>query len=84
MKGSAAKTATCMRACSVTLVMSGSAIPWTVACQTLLSMEWVAMTSSMGDLTDPGIKSASFAAPALQADSLFRSHWGSPNSNNRI
>jgi len=48
MEGSAAKTATCMRACSVALVMSDSAIPWTVACQTLLSMEWVAMPSSRG------------------------------------
>ena len=48
MEGSTAKTATCMRACSVALVMSDSAIPGTVACQTLLSMEWVAMPSSRG------------------------------------
>ena len=31
-----------------------------------------------GDLPDPGIKPASPAARALQADSLLLSHWGSP------
>ena len=33
---------------------------------------------SQGDLPDPGIKYASPAAPALQADSLPLSHLGSP------
>ena len=33
---------------------------------------------SSGDLPDPGIKPASPVAPALQADSLPLSHWGSP------
>ena len=31
-----------------------------------------------GDLLDPGIKPLASAAPALQADSLPLSHWGSP------
>ena len=31
-----------------------------------------------GDLFDPGIKPSTLAAPALQADSLPLSHWGSP------
>ena len=34
--------------------------------------------STLGELPDPGIKSASPAPPALQADSLLLSHWGSP------
>ena len=49
-------------------------IPWTVARQTPLSMEfyrqeyWVGLPcSSAGDLPDPGIEPRS---PALQADSL--------------
>ena len=33
-------------------------------------LEWIAMSSSR-DLPDPGIESASPAAPALQADSLL-------------
>ena len=33
---------------------------------------------SPGDLPDPGIKPVSPVAPALQADSLLLSHWGSP------
>ena len=32
---------------------------------------------SVGDLPDPGIEPVSPVAPALQADSLPRSHWGS-------
>ena len=31
-----------------------------------------------GDLPDPGIEPTSPAAPALQADSLLLSHFGSP------
>ena len=42
MEGSAAKTAICMRACSVASAVSLFAIPRTVACQAPLSMEWVA------------------------------------------
>ena len=38
-------------------------------------LEWVAISSS-GDLPHPGIKPTSFAAPALQADSLPLSHQG--------
>jgi len=33
-----------------------------------------------GDLSNPGIDSVSPAAPALQADSLLLSRWGSPLS----
>ena len=40
-------------------------------------LEWVAFPPP-GDLPDPGIKPASPLAPALQADSLLLSHWGSP------
>ena len=40
-------------------------------------LEWVAMPSSR-ELPHPGIKLASLAAPALQADSLLLSHQGSP------
>ena len=54
--------------------MSDSAIPWTVAHQALLSMEfsrqeyWSGLPSpSPGDLPNPGIKPGS---PTLQADSL--------------
>ena len=38
-------------------------------------LKWVAMPSSR-DLLNPGIEPAS---PALQADSLLLSHWGSPD-----
>jgi len=33
-----------------------------------------------GDRPHPGIKPASLSFPALQADSLLLSHWGSPGS----
>ena len=42
-------------------------------------LEWVAMPSSR-DLSDPGIKSMTPVAPALQADSLLLTHWGSPDT----
>ena len=32
-----------------------------------------------GDLANPGIEPASPVTPALQADSLLMSHWGSSN-----
>ena len=55
-------------------VMSYSVTPWTVACQTPLSMEfsrqeyWSELPfPSPGDLPDPGIE---LGSPALQADSL--------------
>ena len=51
--------------------------PWTVACQTLLSMgfSWQEYWSGLPclpprDLPDPEIKLASHVSPALQADSL--------------
>ena len=40
-------------------------------------LEWLSC-SPVGDLPDPGIEPTSPAAPALQADSLPLSHWGSP------
>ena len=56
-------------------------IPWTVACQASLSMgfsrqeHWSGLPCPLpGDLPDPGIEPGS---PALQADSLPLSHWGS-------
>ena len=62
--------------------VSGSATPWTVACQAPLSMRFLRQEywsglpfPSPGDLPDPGIKSES---PALQADSLPLSDRGSP------
>ena len=40
-------------------------------------LEWVTMLSSR-DLSDPGIELTPPAAPDLQVDSLWLSHWGSP------
>ena len=37
-----------------------------------------------GDLPGPGIKPASLAAPALQADSLPLSHWRSPMTSYKL
>ena len=57
---------------------------WTVNHQTPLSMGfsrqeyWSGLPfSSPGDLPNPGIEPVSPASPALQADSLPLSHWGS-------
>ena len=59
--------------------------PWIVAYQVPLPMGfsrqeyWIGLPCpSPGDLPDPGIKPVSPVAPALQADSLLLSHWGSP------
>ena len=43
-------------------------------------LEWVSglPCPPPGDLPDPGIQSISTATPALQADSLPLSYWGSP------
>ena len=57
--------------------------PWTVARQPPLSMEfsrqeyWSGLPFPSGDLSDLGIKPESPVSPALQADSLLLSHWGS-------
>ena len=60
-------------------------IPWTVACQAPLSMEfsrqeyWNGLPfPPPGDLPDPGIELTSPASPALAVDSLPLSHLGSP------
>ena len=57
---------------------------WTVACQAPLSLRFSRQEyesglplPSPGDLPDPGIEPAFPAAPALQANSLLMSHWGS-------
>ena len=62
-------------------VVSDSAIPWTIAHQAPLSMEfhrrenWSGLPfSSSGDLPDPGIEPGS---PTLQVESLPLSHQGS-------
>ena len=61
------------------------ATPWTVACQTPLSMEfsrqeyWNGLPCPPpGDLPDPGIEIVSTAAPASQMDSFLLGHPGSP------
>ena len=58
---------------------------WTVAHQAPLSMGisrqeyWSRLPCSPpGNLPNPGIKPVSPAAPALQKDSLWLSHWGHP------
>ena len=58
---------------------------WTVACQAPLSMGfsrqeyWSGLPCPPpGDLSDSGIEPMSLMSPALQADSLPLSHWGSP------
>ena len=62
-------------------------ILWTVACQDPLCMGFSRLEygselpcPSPGDISDPGIKPASPAPPALQADSLPLSHGGNPYS----
>ena len=62
------------------------ATPWTVDCQTPLSMGlsrqeyWSELPCPPSrDIPDPGIEPTSPVAPALQADSLLLSHQGSPN-----
>ena len=56
------------------------AIPWTIAHQVPLSMEFSygLPFPSLEDLPNPGIKPGS---PELQADSLHLSHQGSPGCN---
>ena len=75
----------CMHACSVASVMSGFATLWTRARQAPLSMGyprqeyWIGLPCPPpGDLPDLGIRTMSPLAPALQADSLLLSRWGSP------
>ena len=57
---------------------------WTVACHAPLSIGfskqeyWSGLACPPpGDLPDPEIEPTSPVAPALQADSLLLSHWGS-------
>ena len=58
---------------------------WTVACQTPLSMGFSRQEyhgglpcPPPGDPSNPGMEPVSPGNPALQADSLPLSHWGSP------
>ena len=60
-------------------------LPWTVACQALLSVEfsrqghWSGLPfPSPGGLPDPRIEPVS---PALQVDSLLLSHQGGPSGD---
>ena len=64
-------------------VMFNSIIPWTVACQAALSMEFFSKNigvgipvSTPGDRPNPGIKPRS---PTLQVDSLTTELSGKPN-----
>ena len=60
----------------LTLCKSDCSPPGSSDCRTSQArmLEWLPC-SSPEDLPDPGIKPASPAAPALQADSLLLSHW---------
>ena len=81
---------------SVCVCSSGSAVsnslrPWTVACQTPLSMgffyqEYCSRLPLLtpGDLPNPGIEPTYFVSPALPADSLLLSHRGNPNHEKNI
>ena len=70
--------------CAQSLVSKYSVTPWTVACQSPLSMGFPSKNTEVGchpppgDLPNLGIKPASPVAPELQADSLPQSHQGSP------
>ena len=62
----------CVCVCVCVPVVVDSAIPWTVSCQALLSMEfsrqeyWSGLPfPSLGDFPNPGIKPVSLACPAL-------------------
>ena len=72
----------CECACSVLRCVQLFATPWIGARQAPLSMLFSRQEYSSGlpfpspgDLSDPGVEPES---PALQADSLLMSHWGSP------
>ena len=76
------------RVCAKLLHIQLFATPWTVAHQSPLSMGfsrqeyWSGLPfPAPGNLPNPGIEPASVASPALQADSLPLSHWGSPTSS---
>ena len=73
-----------MRACMLSRVQL-FAIPWAVAYQAPLSLEfsrqeyWSGLPFPLpGDLSYPGIKPASSASPALAGGFLPLSHLGSP------
>ena len=75
----------CMHACSVVQSVSNVAIPWFVALQAPLSMEfprqeyWSGLPfPTPGDPPNPGIEPRSPVSPALQADFLPLYHLGSP------
>ena len=71
---------------SCSFVFDSFVIPWAVACQAPLAMEfprqeyWSGLPfPPPGDLSNPGIQPDS---PALQANSLPLSHWGSSKDRN--
>ena len=64
-------------------VVSDSAIIWTIACQSPVSMGFFRQEYCSGlpfpppgDLLDPGIKPMSHVSPVLQADSLMAASSG--------
>ena len=66
-------------------VMSNSATPWTVACQTSLLMgfprqeNWSGLPfPPPGDIPDPGIEPTSLASPALADEFLTTGPLGKP------
>ena len=68
--------------------VSDCAVPWTVACQAPLSMEFSRQEywsgkpfPLLGDLPNPGIKPES---PALQADSLLSEPPGKPMGKTEV
>ena len=64
-------------------VVSDSAIIWTIACQSPVSMGFFRQEYCSGlpfpppgDLLDPGVKPMSHVSPVLQADSLMAASSG--------
>ena len=77
--GIPSQTDVCMHAHHVQLFVT----PWTVACQSSLSLGFSGQEYRgglpflpPGDLPNPGIKPISLASPALQVNSLLLDHWG--------
>ena len=66
----------CLTLCDSMDYSPGSSVHGILQART---QEWVALPS--GDLPNPGIKPTSSVSPALQADSLPLSHWGSPHTS---
>ena len=75
-------TSVCVLCSLASVVSEPYATLWTTACQAPPSLrfslrEYWRGFLTLGGLPDPGIKPVSPAFPALQADSLLLSYWGS-------